>query len=59
MIYGDDSMELENNYETNKLFLAALSSSWSLVVCRSVGLSVGWSVGNVCEKVTFRVSKDY
>ena len=37
------------------LLLAALSSSWSLVVCWLVGPSVG----NVCEKVTFRVSKDY
>jgi hypothetical protein len=33
-------------------FLAALSSSRSLVVRPSVG----WSVGNLCEKVTFRVS---
>ena len=34
-------------------FLAALSSSRSLVV----GLLVGLSIGDVCEKVTFRVSK--
>ena len=36
-------------------FLAALSSSWSLFVCRLVGPSVG----NVCEKVTFRVSSEW
>ena len=36
-------------------FLAALSSSRSLVVCLLVGLSVCLS-GGVCEKVTYRVS---
>ena len=39
-------------------FLAALSSSRRLVVCPSVRLSVGWSVGPseyLCEKVSFRV----
>ena len=36
-------------------FLAALSSSRSLVVGPSVRPSVGPSVGHVCEKVTFRV----
>ena len=35
------------------IFLAALSSSTSLVV----GPLVGLSVGDVCEKVSFRVSK--
>ena len=41
-------------------FLAALSSSWSLVVGPSVGRSVRPSVGPsvyLCEKVIFRVSK--
>ena len=41
------------------IFLAALSSSRSLVVGpsirRSVGPSVGRSVGHLCEKVTIRV----
>ena len=37
-------------------FLAALSSSRSLVVGWSVGLLVGLSVLDLCEKVTFRVS---
>ena len=37
-------------------FLAAQSSSRSLVVGLSVGWSVGRSVRDVCEKVTFRVS---
>ena len=36
-------------------FLAALSSSRSLVVGWLVGWLVGWS-GYLCEKVTFRVS---
>ena len=36
--------------------LAALSSSRSLVARWLVGPSVGWSVGHLCEKVTFRVS---
>ena len=43
-----------------KYFLAALSSFRSLVVCPLVGPSVRRSVGrstDVCEKVTFRVSK--
>ena len=35
-------------------FLAALSSSRSVVVCPSVGPSVGPS-GDLCEKVIFRV----
>ena len=42
-------------------FLAALSSSRSLVVGPLVGWSVGqfvcWSVGHVFKNVTFRVSK--
>ena len=37
-----------------QVFLAALSSSWSLVVGPSVGPSVRPSVGHLCEKVTFR-----
>ena len=36
-------------------FLAALSSSRSIVVGRSVGPSVRWSV-HLCENVTFRLS---
>ena len=43
------------------LFLAALSSSRSPGVCRSVGRSVRPSVGRsgyVCEKVTFRESSE-
>ena len=36
-------------------FLAALSSSRSLVVRRLVRPSVGPSVGELCEKVTFRI----
>ena len=39
------------------IFLAALSSSISLVVCPSVGPSVGPSLSDVCEKVTFTLSK--
>ena len=35
-------------------FLAALSSSRSLVVCPLVGRSVGWSV-YLCENVIFRL----
>ena len=38
-------------------FLAALSSSKSLVVCLSARPSVRSSVHHVCEKGTFRVSK--
>ena len=40
---------------TTLLFLAAPSSSRSLVVRWLVGWLVGWSVGHLCEKVTFRV----
>ena len=40
-------------HQTWVSFLAALSSSRSLVVCPLVRLSVG----DVCETVTFRVSK--
>ena len=42
-----------------RIFLAAQSSSRSLVVGLLVAWSVGWSVGllvDLCEKVTFRVS---
>ena len=52
-----------NKSELVRCFLAALSSSRSLVVCWLVGWlvgrSVGWSgdlCGGVCEKVTYRVS---
>ena len=45
----------EINNIHNKEFLAALSSSRSVVVGRSVGRSVGPLVGHLCEKVTFRV----
>ena len=41
------------------VFLAAPTSSRtyrSLVVGWLVGPKVGWSVGDLCEKVTFRVS---
>ena len=53
-----ESISKEGRESTLKLtvfqyFLAALSSSRSLVV----GPSVGPSVRHVCEKVTFRVSK--
>ena len=43
-------------HPTNILFLAAESSSISLVVGLSVGPSVGLSVLDLCEKVTLRVS---
>ena len=43
--------------QINQKIYEVLSSSWSLAVRPSVRWSVGWLVGHVCEKVTFRVSK--
>ena len=50
-------MFLKEDRETQ--FLAALSSSRSLVVGPSVRPSVRRSVGGVCEKVTFRDQKEW